>query len=150
MLYPSTFWKVVCCILIHTQRVVGHWQCCPEKCGCPIPGGAQDRVGWDPKQPELVGTTSTQQRLELGNFKGPFQLKPLWFCEIYSVKIKLMTYAQKLRWHIWLKAAFHISLGGHARFFTIIQLKSMSSLFSNNQLASNCVTLFLRWILPLM
>jgi len=23
-----------------TQRVVRHWHCCPESCGCPIPGSA--------------------------------------------------------------------------------------------------------------
>jgi len=32
------------------------WQCCSESCGCPIPAGAQGRVGWGHGQPELVGT----------------------------------------------------------------------------------------------
>ena len=32
------------------------WHCCPEICGCPIPGGAQGWVGWGPGQPELVGS----------------------------------------------------------------------------------------------
>ena len=38
-----------------TQRVVRPWHSCPWSCGCPIPGGAQGRVGWGPGQPELVG-----------------------------------------------------------------------------------------------
>jgi len=40
---------------LFTKRVVRPWHCCPEGCGCPIPGGAQGQVGWGPGQPELVG-----------------------------------------------------------------------------------------------
>ena len=29
---------------------------------CPIPGGAQDRVGWGPGQPELVGGSPAHGR----------------------------------------------------------------------------------------
>ena len=29
-----------------TQRAVRPWHCCPESCGCPIPGGVQGQVGW--------------------------------------------------------------------------------------------------------
>lgn len=28
-----------------TQKAVRHWHCCPESCGCPIPGSAQG-YGW--------------------------------------------------------------------------------------------------------
>jgi len=45
-----------------------HWHCGPESCGCPIPGGAQGRVGWDSGQPELVGGSLAHGRvLELDN-----------------------------------------------------------------------------------
>ena len=37
------------------QRVVRPWYCCPESCGCPIPGGVQGQAGWGPGQPDLVG-----------------------------------------------------------------------------------------------
>jgi len=40
---------------IFLLREVRPWHCCPESCGCPIPGGAQGQVGWCPGQPELVG-----------------------------------------------------------------------------------------------
>ena len=33
-----------------TQRAVRPWHSCPEKLWCPIPGGAQGRVGWGPGQ----------------------------------------------------------------------------------------------------
>ena len=29
-------------------------QAAQSGCGCPIPGGVQDQVGWDPGQPDLV------------------------------------------------------------------------------------------------
>ena len=35
------------------QRAVRSWICCPESCGCPIPGSAQGHH-WGPGQPELV------------------------------------------------------------------------------------------------
>ena len=38
---------------------------CPESCGCPIPGGAQGQVGWDPGQPDLLGGTQPMAGLEL-------------------------------------------------------------------------------------
>ena len=28
-----------------TQRAVRPWHCCPQKCGYPIPGGAQGYIG---------------------------------------------------------------------------------------------------------
>jgi len=31
------------------------WHCRPEKCECPIPGGAQGQAGWGPGQPDLPG-----------------------------------------------------------------------------------------------
>ena len=37
-----------------TWRLVRPWNCCPEKCGCPIPGAAQGEVGRGAEQPELV------------------------------------------------------------------------------------------------
>ena len=40
----------VCC----HEPSVRHWHCCPESCGCPIPGGAQGQAGWGPWQPEPV------------------------------------------------------------------------------------------------
>lgn len=36
-------------------------------CGCPVPGGVQDQVGWGPGQPELVGgnePTAGEQELD--------------------------------------------------------------------------------------
>jgi len=43
-------------------------------CVCPIPGGAQDQVGWGPGQPELVGGNPAHVMvLELDDLKGPFQ-----------------------------------------------------------------------------
>lgn len=45
-----------------TQRVVRHWHGCPESCGCPIPGGAQDYVGWGPGQPKLEGGSPAHGR----------------------------------------------------------------------------------------
>jgi len=34
--------------------VVRRWHSCPEKLGCPIPGGAPGQAGWGPGQPQLV------------------------------------------------------------------------------------------------
>ena len=48
-----------------TQREVKPQHCCPESCGCPIPGGAQGQVGWGPGQPELV-QDSQPKGVELG------------------------------------------------------------------------------------
>ena len=28
-----------------TERVTFHWHCCPEKCGCPIPGDERGQAG---------------------------------------------------------------------------------------------------------
>jgi len=36
------------------QRAVRPWYCCPESCGCPIPGGVQGQAGWGPGQPDLL------------------------------------------------------------------------------------------------
>ena len=44
-----------------SQRAVKHWHSCPEKLWCPIPGGAQGRVG-GPGQPELVGDSPAHGR----------------------------------------------------------------------------------------
>ena len=49
--------------------------------GCGCPGGVQDRVGWDPGQPDLipdleVGDPDCGSRLELDD--PPFQLKPFY------------------------------------------------------------------------
>jgi len=35
-------------------------------CGCPIPGGAQDQVGWGPGQPDLVDGKGLQQGVGTG------------------------------------------------------------------------------------
>jgi len=35
--------------------VVRHWTQVSQSCGCPIPGGVQDQVGWGFGQPGLVG-----------------------------------------------------------------------------------------------
>ena len=37
-----------------TDRLVMCWNSCPERCGCPIPGGVQGQAGWGPGQPGLV------------------------------------------------------------------------------------------------
>ena len=42
------------------------WHCCPESCGCPIPGGAQGQSGWDPGQPERVGGNRPMARAGTG------------------------------------------------------------------------------------
>ena len=48
------------------MRTVRPWYCCPESCGCPIPGGAQGQAGWGPRQPELMGSIPAHgRRLEL-------------------------------------------------------------------------------------
>jgi len=49
------------------QREVRRWHFCPESCGCPLPGGAQGRVGWGPGPPELRGGSPASSRgVELG------------------------------------------------------------------------------------
>ena len=52
-------------------------------CGCSIPGGVQDQVGWGPGQPGLisdmeVGGPGCGRGLELGDSWGPFQPKPFY------------------------------------------------------------------------
>jgi len=47
-------------------------------CGCPIPGGVQDQVGWGPGQPGLVlnveiGGPAYGRGLEIHDPRGPFQ-----------------------------------------------------------------------------
>ena len=37
-----------------TVRVMRCWNRLPRGCGCPVPGNAQDQVGWGPGQPGLV------------------------------------------------------------------------------------------------
>ena len=59
-----------------TQKMVRSWHCCPERCGCPIPGDIQGQVGWGLGQPELVGGSPDHGRqLELDDLSGPFQFK---------------------------------------------------------------------------
>ena len=58
-------------------------------CGCPIPGGVQDQVGWDPGQPAVVpdvevGGPASGRRLELNDSLGPFQSEP--FCDSMILK----------------------------------------------------------------
>jgi len=55
-----------------TQRAVRPWQCCPESCGCPIPGGAQGQAGWGSGQPELVGVSQPMAGVGTG-----WALRPL-------------------------------------------------------------------------
>jgi len=61
-----------------TQRVVRPWHSCPEKLWCPIPGGTQGQVGWDPGQPELVGGSPAHSR-------GVVTRWPLTFFPIQTV-----------------------------------------------------------------
>ena len=49
--YPGN--KLSCHYTGEAENLVRFWHCCPEKRGCPIPGGAQGN-GWGPGQPELV------------------------------------------------------------------------------------------------
>jgi len=44
-----------------TQSMVRPWNSCPEKCGCPIPAGAQGQAGWGPGKTDLVGSTQPRQ-----------------------------------------------------------------------------------------
>ena len=46
------------------QRAVRPWHCCPEKCECPIPGGAQGH-GWGPGQCGLWEVSCAPQWLEM-------------------------------------------------------------------------------------
>jgi len=64
------------------ERVVRCWNRLPKRgCGCFIPGGVQDQVGWGPGQPGLVsdlqvGGPACGRELELDDRWGPFQPKP--------------------------------------------------------------------------
>ena len=54
-------------------------------CECPILGGVQGQVGWDPGQPGLVpdlevGGPACGRGLELGDPWVPFQPKPFYDC----------------------------------------------------------------------
>ena len=47
-----------------------------RSCGCPIPGGTQDQIGWGPGQPDPVNCNPYHDRgLELNDLWGPFQSK---------------------------------------------------------------------------
>jgi len=46
----------------YAMRMVRHWHCCPESCGCSISGGAEGQVGWGFGQPVLVGGVSAHGR----------------------------------------------------------------------------------------
>ena len=67
-----------------TPRVVRPWHCCPEKCGCPIPGGTEGHGwalgslswGWGEQPTHGTGWDWT-------GFKRPFQPKPL-YDSVYS------------------------------------------------------------------
>lgn len=49
-------------------------------CGCSIPEGAQEHIGWGPGQPDLVcGVPAMVGGLKLDDLYAPFQLKP--FCD---------------------------------------------------------------------
>ena len=52
-LWRCVWWTLTCWVCGDGFRP---WHCCPGL-WCPIPGGAQGRVGWGPGQPELVGAT---------------------------------------------------------------------------------------------
>jgi len=43
---------LLCCIIISGGGVLE--QVAQRRCGCPISGGIQGQVGWDPGQPDLV------------------------------------------------------------------------------------------------
>jgi len=52
-----------------TQMAVRPWHCRPGSCGCPIPGGAQGRVGWALGSLSWwAATLSTAGGLQLGDF----------------------------------------------------------------------------------
>jgi len=61
--YPGN--KLSCHYTGEAENLVRFWHCCPEKRGCPIPGGAQGN-GWGPGQPELVGGNQTAAGLGTG------------------------------------------------------------------------------------
>jgi len=42
---------------------VRHWHSCPEKLWCPVPGGAQGQVGWDPGQLSWCGAALPWQSI---------------------------------------------------------------------------------------
>jgi len=51
------------------------WHCCPENCGCPIPGDVQCQVGWGPEHLDSVESVPHHSRgLKLADLKGPSKL----------------------------------------------------------------------------
>ena len=55
-------------------------QAAQRGCGCPIPGGVQDQVGWSPGLPGLVPDLEIggPEVLELDDPWGPLQPKPVY------------------------------------------------------------------------
>lgn len=54
-----------------------------RSCACPIPVGAQSRVGWGSGHPELAKRNhDLGTDLELDDLKGPFQPKTFWNAKI--------------------------------------------------------------------
>jgi len=66
----------------------GWWrteQVAPGGCGCPIPGGIQGQAGCGSGQPGLVvGDPAHSRGLELDDYCGPFQPRPLYDAMIYE------------------------------------------------------------------
>jgi len=67
-----------------TRRAVRPWHCCPERCGCPIPGGVQSH-GWALGSLNWGRATSPWQRIEGLNWGSEVPFNPkhsviLWFC----------------------------------------------------------------------
>ena len=64
-------------------------QAAKRGCGCSVPGGVQDQVGWGPGQPGLVsdlevgGPACDRGELELDSW-APFQPKPFYDSMILS------------------------------------------------------------------
>ena len=82
-------------------------QAAQRGCGCFIPEGVQDQVGWGPGQPglapdlEVGGPACGKVVLELYDPWGPFQTKPfydltspklLYLCLKYALHHSLMTH----------------------------------------------------------
>jgi len=82
-----------------TQRAKRSWHSCPEKLWCPIPGGAEGQVVWDPVQPELVGGSPAHGRgWREWALRSPPTQAILWFCDTASDPLITATVIIQCEW----------------------------------------------------
>jgi len=66
--------------------MVRPWHCCPEGCGCLIPGGAQGQVGWALGSLSWWGSISPWQEVGLGwSLRSLPTQTILRFCELLGL-----------------------------------------------------------------